>query len=154
MCSNITFTGNKKLVESLKNIGEVNSFSFADNHNVKVSCPTSSMAGRKVTATFSFQTKLGSPYKIPSSLLVTCHLISGDTNQAIVCDIKETEVGKYSVSFTPSACGKHELKIQVGGIDIDGSPFSLDVVPSPEMRGKPVKTKSGFNKSRSLAVDN
>ena len=142
--ANITFTGNKKLVESCKNMGEVNSFSFADNGNVKLSCLTTSMAGRKVTATVSLQTKLGSPYNIPPSLPLTCHLISGDTSQAIVCDIKETEVGKYSVSFTPSARGKHQLKIQVGGININGSPFSLDVVPSPEMRGKPVKIVSRF----------
>ena len=82
--ANITFTGNKKLVESCKNIGEVNSFSFADNGSVELSCPTSSMVGRKVTATLSLQTKLGSPYKIPPSLPLTCHLISGDTSQAIV----------------------------------------------------------------------
>ena len=151
--ANITFTGNKKLVESCKNIGEVDSFSFADYHNVKVSCPTSSMAGRKVTATLSLQTKLGSPYKIPPSFPLTCHLISGDTSQAIVCGIKKTKVGKYSVSFTPSACGKRQLKIQVGGIDIDGSPFSLDVVPSPEMRGKPVKIVSGINLPWGVAVD-
>ena len=151
--ANITFTVNKKLVESCKNIGEVDSFSFADNGNVKLSCPTSSMAGRKVTATLSLQTKLGSPYKISPSLPLTCHLISCDTSQAIVCDIKETEVGKYSVSFTPSSRGKHQLKIQVGGINIDGSPFSFDVVPSPEMRGKPVKTLAGFNRPRGIAVD-
>ena len=153
--ANITFTGNKKLVESCKNIGEVDSFSFAEHHNVKVSCPSSSMAGRKVTATLSLQTKLGSPYKIPPSLPLTCHLISGDTSQAIVCDIKETEVGKYSVSFTPSYAsrGKHQLKIQVGGIDIDGSPFSLDVVPSPETRGKPVKMVAGIDFPEGVAVD-
>ena len=153
--ANITFTGNKKLVENCKNIGEVDSFSFADYHNVKVSCPTSSMAGRKVTATLSLQTKLGSPYKIFPSLPLTCHLISGDTSQAIVCDIKETEVGKYSVSFTPSvlARGKHQLKIQAGGINIGGSPFSLHVVPSPEMRGKPVMTITGFSEPWGVAVD-
>ena len=149
--ANISFTGNKKLVESCTNIGVV-SYSFSPvelkgNLSIKVA-----MAGRKVTATLSLQTKLGSPYKIPS---LTCHLIhvSGDTNQAIVCDIKEAEVGKYSVSFTPSARGKHQLKIQVGGIHIDGSPFSLDVVPSPEMRGKPVKIVAGINGPCGVAID-
>ena len=148
--ANITFTGNKKLVESCKNIGKVN-YSFSPvkgNLSIKVA-----MAGRKVTATLNLQTKLGSPYKIPSSLPLTCHLISGDTTQAIVCDIKETEVGKYSASFTPSARGKHQLKIQVGGIDIYGSPFSLDVVPSPETRGKPVKIVAGINEPWGVAVD-
>ena len=153
--ANITFTGNKKLVESCENIGTVDSFTFADYSNVKFSRPTCSVAGRKVTATLSLQTKLGSPYKIPPSLPLTCHLISGDTSQAIVCDIKETEVGKYSVSFTPSSRGKHQLKIQVGGIDMDGSPFSFDVI-SVVMRGagKPWPVCiAGFNMPWSVAVD-
>ena len=148
--ANITFTGNNKLVESCKNIGVV-SYSFSPvkgNLSIKVA-----MAGRKVTATLGLQTKLSSPYKIPPSLPLTCHLISGDTSQAIICDIKETEVGKYSVSFTPSSRGKHQLKIQVGHMDIDGSPFSLDVVPSLETRGKPVKKISGFNEPWGVAVD-
>ena len=148
--ANISFTGNKKLVESCKNIGVI-SYSFSPvkgNLSIKVA-----MAGRKVTATLSLQTKLGSPYKIPPFLPLTCHLISGDTSQAIVCDIKEAEVGKYFVSFTPSARGKHRLKIQVGDINIDGSPFSLDVVPSPEMRGKPVKIVAGINGPCGVAVD-
>ena len=145
--ANITFTGNKKSVESCKNIGVV-SYSFSPvkgNLSIKVA-----MAGRKVTATLSLQTKLDSPYKIPPSLPLTCHLIS---SQAIVCDIKEAKVGKYSVSFTPSSRGKHQLKIQVGGIDIDGSPFSLDVVPSPETRGKPVKIIVGFSGPWGVAID-
>ena len=148
--ANITFTGNKKSVESCKNIGVV-SYSFSPvqgNLSIKVA-----MAGRKVTATLNLQTKLGSPYKIPPSLPLTCHLISDDTSQVIVCDIKETKVGKYSVSFTPSARGKHQLKIQVGGIDIDGSSFSLDVVPSPETRGKPVKIVAGIGGPCGVAVN-
>ena len=146
--ANITFTVNKKLVESCKNIGEV-SYSFSPvKGNLSIKVP---MAGRKVTATLSLQTKLGSPYKILPSLI--CHLISGNTSQAIVGDIKETEVGKYSVSFTPSSRGKHQLKVQVGGMDIDDSPFSFDIVPSPEMRGKPVKIVAGINQPWNVAVD-
>ena len=38
-------------------------------------------------------------------------------------------------------------------MDINGSPFSLDVVPSPEMIGKPVKNISGFNRPCGVAVD-
>ena len=64
-----TGSGNKKLVESHK------SFSLTNNHCVKFSCPAFSMAGRKVTTTLSLQTKLGSPYQIPPSLPLTCHLV-------------------------------------------------------------------------------
>ena len=148
--ANISFTGNKKLVESCKNIGVI-SYSFSPvKGNLSIKVP---MAGRMVTATLGLQTKLGSPYKICPSLPLTCHLISGETSQAIVYDIKEIEVGKYSVSFTPSAYGKHQLKIQVGGINIDGSPFSFDVLSSPEMRGKPVKTISGSERPWGVAID-
>ena len=77
--ANITFTVNKKLVESCKNIGVV-SYSFSPvkgNLSIKVA-----MADRKVTATLSLQTKVGSPYKISPSLPLTCHLISGDTSSS------------------------------------------------------------------------
>ena len=149
--ADITFTGNDELVENCKNIGTVN-YSFSPlKFNITIKSPP--MVGRKVMATLHLQTKLGSPYKIPPSLSLTCHLISGGASQAIVCDIKEVILGKYSVSFTPSVHGKHQLKIRVGGINIDGSPFSLNVVPSPEIRGKPVKTMSGFNGPWGVAVD-
>ena len=149
--ANITFTGNKKLVESCKNIGVVN-YSFSPVKGI-LSIKVPMVAGRKVTGTLILQTKLGSPFIIPPSLPLTCHLIPCDTSQAIIYDIKETEVGKYSVSFTPSARGKYQLKIQVGGINIDGSPFSLDVVSSPKIRVKPVRIISGFSGSWGVAVD-
>ena len=44
-------------------------------------------------------------------------------------------------------------QIQVGGINIDSSPVSLDVVPSPEMRGKPVKIVARINRPHGVAVD-
>ena len=150
--ANIVFTENKKLVESCNNIGTVN-YSFSPvRSNLSITVPP--MCHRKTTVAFSLQTKLGSPYEIPSSnssLPLTCHLISGDTGQAIVCDLEETEVGKYSVSFTPLACGKHQLKIKIGSINIDASSFH--VVPSPEMRDKPVKAISRLNEPWGIAVD-
>ena len=145
--ANITFTENKEAKMSYGNIGTVD-YSYNVTGTLSVKVPP--MAGRKVTATLSLHTKLGSP--LPS-LPFTCHLIPAKTSQTIVCDIEETGVGKYSVSFTPSAHGKHQVKIQVGGIDIDGNPFSLHVVPSPEMRGKPVKIISGFNRPWGVAID-
>ena len=144
--ANITFTENKEA----KNYGNIGTVDYSYNVTGTLSVKVPPMAGRMVTATLSLQTKLGSPL---SSLPFICHLIPAKTSQTIVCDIEETGVGKYSVSFTPSACGKHQVKIQVGGIDISGSPFSLHVGPSPEMRGKPVKIISGFNVPWGIAID-
>ena len=153
--ADITFTGNEKFIESCKNIGTVN-YSFPPiKSDLSIKVPL--MAGRKVTACagLSLQTKVGSPYKIPPSLPLTCHLIhiSGDTSHAIVCDIENTKLDEYSVSFTPSARGKHELKIQVENINVASSPFPLYVLPSPEMRDEPVKVLSEFNRPRGIAVD-
>ena len=145
--ANITFTENKEA----KNYGNIGTVDYSYNVTGALSVKVPPMAGRKVTATLSLHTKLGSP--LPS-LPFTCHLIGpAKTSQTIVCDIEETGVGKYSVSFTPSARGKHQVKIQVGGIDIGGSPFSLHVRPSPEMRGKPVKIISGFIGPWGIAID-
>ena len=148
--ANITFTENKEAKMSYGNIGKVD-YSLAPGSitgTLLVKVPPT--AGRKATVTLSLQTKLGSP--LPS-LPFTCHLIPAKSSEAIACDIEETGVGKYPVSFTPSAHGKHRVKIQVGGIDIGSSPFSLHVVPSPEMRGKPVKIISGFNGPCGAAID-
>ena len=125
------------------------------SHSIKGNMAASvfPMTGRKVTTTLSLQTRVGLPCKIPPSLPLTCHLISPDASQVVACDIKEIEAGKYFVSFTPLARGMHQVQFQVGGIDIDGSPFSLYVMPSPEMRGKPVRIMPGLDVPYGVAVD-
>ena len=104
--ANITFTQKKVAVA----IGKLDYFSFSSPQNVTFSCGNSPpIAGRQVTASFCLHTKLGSPCKGPFSLPLTCHLISPSTSQAVACNTKQTEVGKYSVSFTPSARGIHQV---------------------------------------------
>ena len=147
--ANITFAENKMAVESCRSLGMLK-YSFSP---IKGNLITSDSSGSIVTVTFGLQTKLGSPCKIPQSLPLTCHLIPPDTSQAVVCDIEETEVGKYAVSFAPSARGVHQLKLQVRGDDINDSPFSFHVVPSPEMRNKPIKIISGLDEPCYVAVE-
>ena len=65
-------------------------------------------------------------------------IFSPGDSQIIKCDINQTQQGKYKISFTPCARGD-ELIVQVGGVDISGSPFTLQMVPLPKMRGRPVK---------------
>ena len=89
------------------------------------------------TATLTLQSQDGSPFSLPLSL-VSCKLSSGN-NQTIKCDINQTQQGKYNISFTPCARGD-ELIVQVGGVDISGSPFTLQIVPLPKMRVRQVKT--------------
>ena len=102
------------------------------------------------TATLTLQSQDGSPFSLPPSL-VSCKLFSPGDSQIIKCDINQTHQGKYNISFTPCARGD-QLIIQVGGVDISGSPFTLQVIPLPKMRGRPVKTITGLVEPYGIAV--
>ena len=79
------------------------------------------------TATLTLQSHDGSPFSLPPSL-ISCKLSSPGYSRPIKCQISQTQQGKYSIKFTPCTSGEHQLLIQVGGVDIPGSPFTL-----PEM---------------------
>ena len=69
------------------------------------------------------------------------------------CDITRTrQAGKYNITFTPSTRGKHQLIVQVGGVDIPDSPFTLPVIPTLEMKGKPVNDITGLNNPWGIVV--
>ena len=59
--------------------------------------------------------------------------------------------GKYNITFTPTT-RQAQLTVQVGGVDVPDSPFTLAVIPSPEMRGKPVNIIPGLNKPHGIAI--
>ena len=61
--------------------------------------------------------------------------------------------GDYNISYNPST-REDQLSVQVGGVDISGSPFILPVIPLPETRGEPVKTVIGLNQPWGIAVSN
>ena len=96
------------------------------------------------TATLALQSHDGSLFSLPPSL-ISCKLSSPD-GQPIKCDINQTQQAKYNISLTPCTTGVYRLIVQVGGVDISGSPFILPVMPSSVIRGKPVKTiTAGLN---------
>ena len=61
-------------------------------------------------------------------------------SQHVECSITSTQPGMVTVSYTPTLRGAHQLKITVGDTDIPGSPFTVHVLPSLEMRGVPINT--------------
>ena len=79
---------------------------------------------------------------------ITCYSYS----QLISCDINETQSGNYDISFTPCTRGKHQFTIRLGGVNIPGSPFTLHITTSPEMRGKPVNIISGLNRPFGVVI--
>ena len=105
----------------------------------------------KSTATLTFQSHDSSPYSLPPSL-ISCKLSSPGNSQPIKCDINQTEQSKYEIVFIPYSMREQQLIVQVGGVDISGSPFTLHVIPSSVMRVKPVKTITGLSSPRGIAV--
>ena len=104
------------------------------------------------TATLTLQSKEGSSFFLPPSL-VSSTLISPGSEQTVKCGITETHPGVYNISFTPSTRGAHILTVQVGGVDIPDSPFTLPVIPTPQMRGEPVNiVTAGLNLPWGIAV--
>ena len=152
--ANISFVKNKSLIDKAHNIGYVLldslfSYDISFNHSL--------MAGRQATATLTLETKSQESTFVPfdSPPRFTCYLTSCTTAQTIVCDVKETKIGKYmhAVNFTPIARGKHKLTITSEDIDNEHTFIIPCVMPSPELRNEPVTTIGGFNKPMGVAID-
>ena len=74
---------------------------------------------------------------------VTCHiksLYNGVTNN---CVIVEDGQGRYSIQYTPTVRGRHELTVSINGHHVAGSPFPVYVSIDPTQLGKPVKIWTG-----------
>ena len=145
--ANITFTSNQTLVDKHEGIGELKSKPFGKPVLVKNAC----YVDKKSTITLNLQTQDGYSLSVPLSL-ISCELSSADDSQLITCDINETQSGNYDISFTPRTKGKHQLTIRLGGVNTYGSPFTLHIIPYPEMRGKPVNIISGLNRPWGVVV--
>ena len=92
---------------------------------------------------------------LPSSLftdqLLSCQL-TDPNSQHVECSITSTQPGMATVSYTPTLHGAHQLKITVGDTDIPGSPFTVRVLPSLEMRGVPINTITGVSDPWGVAL--
>ena len=82
---------------------------------------------------------------------LSCQL-TDPNSQYVKCSITSTQPGMATVSYTPTLRGVHQLKITVMDTDIPGSPFTVRVLPSLEMRGEPVNTITGVSNPLGVAV--
>ena len=105
---------------------------------------------RQTTATLTLLSGKGSPFSLPPSFISSTLSSPGHTYST--CDITQMrQQGKYNITFTPST-RQDQLIVQVGGVDIPDSPFTLPVIPTPEMRGKPINIITGLNGPFGIAV--
>ena len=102
-------------------------------------------------ALLTLQSQDGTPFPLPPSLISSTLSSPGVDKPPVKCDIMHTNPGAYSITFTPST--RHDqLAVQVGGVDIPDSPFTLPVITLGGMRGTPVKVITGLNAPRGIAV--
>ena len=103
------------------------------------------------TATLTLHSHNGSSFSLPPSL-ISSTLVSPDGKHTVKCGITQTHPGKYNITFTTTS-RQDQLTIQVGGVDVPDSPFTLSVIlPEPKMRGKPVNVITGLNRPHGIAV--
>ncbi len=108
-------------------------------------------AKQPFTTTLALKSQDGSPFPLSPSLISSTLSSLGSTH-SVKCDITQThQAGKYNITFTPST-RQDQLIVQVGGVDIPDSPFTLPVLPTPEMRGEPINIITGLNSPCGIAV--
>ena len=109
------------------------------------------LAKQLSTATLTLHSQDGSPFSLHPSLISSILSSPGSTH-SVKCDITQIhQEGKYNITFTPST-RQDQLIVQVGSIDIPDSPFTLQAIPTLEMRGQPINTITGLNRPWGTAV--
>ena len=104
----------------------------------------------------SFELSLSSPSatsSIPFPIEQLCCQLTDPHHQHIHCSITSTQPGVCTVKYTPTLPGPHQLRITIRDTDIPGSPFTIRVLPSAEMRGVVKNTISGLKKPWGVAVN-
>ena len=129
-------------------IGTISSTTFS---KATLNVPPLCFAEESYTAILSLRSQNDSPFPLPPSLISsTLSFPSDDKMSAVKCNVTETNPGEYNITFTPTVTrGEHLLTIQVGGVDIPNSFFTLPVIPIGE---RPVMTIEGLNEPEGIAV--
>ena len=77
---------------------------------------------------------------------VTCHIKSLYDGVTTDCFIDKEGPGRYSIQYTPTVRGRHELTVLFNGRHVEGSAFPVYVSIHPTQLGKPVKIWTGITR--------
>ena len=69
------------------------------------------------------------------------------------CKVSSAGSGKYSMKYTPTVRGRHELTVSVDGQQVAGSPFPVLVSIHPTQLGKPVKVWNNLYNPRGITIN-
>ena len=129
---------------------EIGTISSTTYSKATLKVPAPCIAKKLSTATLGLQSQDGSPFPLSPSLISFTLSSPSDHEVSVKCNVTQTNPGEYNITFTLIVSrGEHLLTIQVGGVDIPNSPFTLPVIPNGE---KPVMTINGLNDPVRIAV--
>ena len=106
-----------------------------------------SLCEATLIATFS------NSYSLKKKIDVKSHIKSLSNKDVISCDVDQTSAGRYSIKYTPTVRGRHELTVLVNGQQVAGSPFLVFVSIPPTQLGKPVKVFNNIKSPVGVAVN-
>ena len=143
-----TEKANIELAKAKQTQMEIGTISSTTYGKATLKVPAQCFAKKLFAATLSLKSQDGSPFPLPAPSLISSTLYSpSDDEVSVKCNITQRKPGEYNITFTPT--GEHLLTVQVGGIDIPNSPFTIRVMP---IRERPVMTIKGLNDLAGIAV--
>jgi hypothetical protein len=130
----IMFSAPSELLSTLQHYGAVftakNSVNPANCRALGTGLDTA-VVGKKSTAIVQLVNWNGSPY-LESSRSLECELESMLTGTRVKGKVEKRECGLYEISYKPVIRGRSLLHVRVKELDIQGSPFSLEVLPTSQ----------------------
>ena len=106
--------------------------------------------GKPYVGTFTTRLSNGKPNN--RNCKVTCHIKSVHNGATTDWGIDIDEPGHYSIEYTPTVRGCHELIVLINGHHVLGSPFCLYSIP-PSQLGKPVKIWTGISRPYGITAN-
>ena len=85
--------------------------------------------------TFQLKTSQAIPASLPFPIKQLSCQLTDPRHQRVPCSITSTQPGVCTVTYTPTLRGPHQLRIAIRNTQLMGSPFTIHVRPSLEMRG-------------------
>ena len=84
---------------------------------------------------------------------ITCHIKSLYNRVTTDCVIDKDGPGRYSIKYTPTVRGHHELTALINDHHVAGSPFPVYVSIHPTQLGKPVKIWTGLTRPLGITAN-
>ena len=84
-------------------------------------------------------TRLSNDKLFKRNCKVSCQMKSLHNGVLTDCNIEDDESGSYSIQYTPTVRGRHELTVLIDGQHVAGSPFPVFVFIHPTQLGNSAK---------------